>query len=309
MSDDLDVVTGAFGYSGAAIARELMAEGRRVRTLTAHPERAPAGSAVEARPLDFDNPLELVESLRGARTLYNTYWIRFGRGRVDHALAVHNSRTLFDAARIAGVRHIVHLSITHPSLASPYSYFRGKAEVERALLATGLPHTVLRPAILFGGDGVLIHNIAWLLRRLPVFAIGGSGAYRVRGIHVDDLARLCVRHGAHRPEWDGSCVTLDAVGPDRPAFLELVQAVRSAVGSRAVIVRYLPGSGVTALSGLLGTALRDVLLTRDEYAAMADGLADTDGPATGDTSLLRWVSDNAQVLGRRYVNELQLHYR
>ncbi|MDT7577064.1 MAG: hypothetical protein QOH17_3397, partial [Pseudonocardiales bacterium] len=187
----LDVVTGAFSYSGAAIAAELRAAGRRVRTVTGHPDRAPDGTDIDVRPLNLDNPAELAESLRGAQTLYNTYWVRFAHGDVDHARAVAHSRTLFQAAAAAGVERIVHVSITNPSPGSPYPYFRGKAEVEQILLETGIPCAIVRPAILFGGDGVLINNIAWLLRRLPVFAIGGRGDYRIRAIHVEDLARLC----------------------------------------------------------------------------------------------------------------------
>ena len=194
----LDVVTGAFSYSGAAIARQLQAVGHQVRTITGHPDRRPGGSAIEVRPLDFSDPTGLVESMRGATTLYNTYWVRFPHGQVDFGAGVANSCSLFLAARQAGVERVVHVSITHPSVTSPYPYFRGKAEVERVLGQVGVSYAVLRPAILFGGDGVLLNNIAWLLRRLPVFAIGGAGDYRVRAIHVDDLARLAVKMGAER---------------------------------------------------------------------------------------------------------------
>ena len=298
----LDVVTGAFSYSGRSIARASMDRGRRVRTLTGHPDRAPLDSAIEARPLDFDDQLGLVESLRGATTLYNTYWVRFARSRIDHDLAVANSRTLFEAARRAGIRRIVHVSITNPSIASPLPYFRGKALVERALVEAEVPFTILRPAILFGGDGVLLNNIAWLLRHLPVFAVGGRGDYRIRGIHVDDLARLCVAEGAERQDR-----VIDAVGPERPTFLELVTAIRTAVGSRAMIVR-VPGATVPVMSRAVGWALHDVLLTRDEYRAMSDGLADTDGPATGTTLLSEWLDGHGRDLGLSYANELERHF-
>ena len=132
---------------------------------------------MEIRPLDFDDQLGLVASLEGVTTLYNTYWVRFAHARIDHELAVANSRTLFWAAKRAGVHRIVHVSITHPSVDAPWPYFRGKALVERALAEAEVPYAVLRPAILFGGDGVLLNNIAWLLRRLPVFAVGGRGDY------------------------------------------------------------------------------------------------------------------------------------
>ena len=298
----LDVVTGAFSYSGQAIAAHLGAAGRGVRTLTGHPQRAPADGAVEVFGLDFDDPVALVESLRGATTLYNTYWVRFPRGRRDHGRAVANSRILFHAARRAGVQRIVHVSITNPSLESPYSYFSGKALVERALVETGVSYAVVRPAILFGGEGVLINNIAWLLRRFPVFAVGGDGRYRVRPIHVSDLAALCAGLGPCRTD-----TVVDAVGPERPAFIDLVASIRSAIGSRARIIR-VPGPVIPALSRGLGLAMHDVLLTADEYRAMVDGLADTGGPATGETRLSEWLLANGEVLGRTYASELDRHF-
>ena len=302
-SGDFDVVTGAFSYSGAAIASELQAAGRRVRTLTGHPGRAPAGTAIEARPLDFTDPAELTESLRGARALFNTYWVRFPHGQVSHETAVAQSRVLFRAAAEAGVRRVVHVSITHPSADSPYPYFRGKAAVEVALRDFGLSHAVLRPSILFGGSGVLINNIAWLLRRLPVFAVGGTGAYRVRPIHIDDLARLAARAAD-----SAQTSVIDAVGPDRPTFLELVHHIRDAVGSRGLVIR-VPGALIPPTARVLGLALRDTLLTGEEYQAMAGGLADTEGPATGDTSLMQWITDHKGTLGRTYANELVRHFR
>jgi uncharacterized protein YbjT (DUF2867 family) len=298
----LDVVTGAFSYSGAAIAKALLESGRRVRSITGHPGRAPEGSPIEPRPLNFDDQLGLAASLEGVTTLYNTYWVRFAHQRVDHDLAAANSRTLFQAAKRAGVQRIVHVSITHPSIDSPSPYFRGKALVERALAEAEVPYAVVRPAILFGGDGVLLNNIAWLLRHLPVFAIGGRGDYRIRGIHIDDLAQLCVAKGAERHD----SVT-DAVGPERPTFVELVSSIRDVVGSRSRLI-HVPGRTVPLFSRVVGWALHDVLLTPDEYWAMAGGLADTDGPATGSVALSAWLAQHAENLGLRYANELERHF-
>jgi NADH dehydrogenase len=196
----------------------------------------------------------------------------------------------------------VHVSITHPSLDSPWPYFRGKAQVERALAEAGVPYAIVRPAILFGGDGVLLNNIAWLLRHLPVFAVGGRGDYRIRGIHIDDLAQLCLAKGR---EQDDSVT--DAVGPERPTFMELVTSIRDAVGSRSRLIR-VPGVTVPWFSRLAGLALRDVLLTPEEYWAMANGLADTDGPATGPTALSGWLLEHKDELGRHYANELKRHF-
>jgi uncharacterized protein YbjT (DUF2867 family) len=300
----LDVVTGAFSYSGVAIARELQQRGHRVRTLTGHPDRAPSGTEIEVRPLDFTNSAELRQSLSGAHTLYNTYWVRFAHGQVDHRVAVAHSRVLFAAAAEAGVQRIVHVSITNPSLSSPDSYFRGKAEVEQVLAGCGVPgYAVARPAVLFGGDGVLVNNIAWLLRRLPVFAIGGRGDYRLRPIHVDDLARLCADLGAR-----SDTVVVDAVGPQSLTFRHMVAEIRDAVGSRALVLP-VPGSLIPVLAGGLNIALRDTLLTADEYRSMAAGLADSAAPATGETVFTDWVHEHGDQLGRRYANELDRHFR
>jgi len=298
----LDVVTGAFSYSGRAIAKALIDSGRTVRTVTGHPERSVGNPGIEVRPLDFDDQLGLVESLRGATTLYNTYWVRFAHRQIDHELAVANSRTLFLAAKRAGVQRIVHVSITNPSVESPFPYFRGKALVERALAESEVSYAVLRPAILFGGDGVLINNIAWLLRHLPVFGVGGDGDYRIRAIHVDDLAQLCLQ--ANEETHDS---VTDAVGPEHLTFNELVSSIRDAVGARSRVI-HVPGAMVPVFSSVLGLALHDVLLTRDEYQAMASGLADTNGPSTGSTRLSTWISECGDDLGVHYANELSRHF-
>ena len=298
----LDVVTGAFSYSGRAMAAALLEGGRQVRTITGHPGRAPDDTPLQVRPMDFDDHMGLVSSLEGATTLYNTYWVRFAHGRIDHDLAVANSRALFQAAKQAGVQRIVHVSILHPSASSPWPYFRGKAMVERELAETEIPYAILRPAILFGGDGVLINNIAWLLRHLPVFGVGGKGDYRIRAMHIDDLAQLALAKGVER---DNSVV--DAVGPERPTFLELVTTIRSAVGSHSPILR-VPGFAIPALSRALGLILHDVLLTKEEYQTMHDGMADSDQPSTGSTLLSEWIQEHSDSLGRTYANELQRHF-
>lgn len=305
-----DVVTGAFGYSGAAIARELRAAGRQVRTLTGHPRGQADQGGMDTRPLDFGDPEALARNLSGAHTLYCTYWVRFSHGTATRQSAVANSKVLFDAAARAGVERIVYVSILHADPASPYPYFSGKAEVERHLAATGVPYAIARPAILFGSSAelgvaasVLLNNIAWLLRHLPVFGIGDGGGYRLRPIHVDDLARLCVELGGRTDN-----VTIDAVGPDSPTFREMVTAIRTATGSRSLLVP-TPGWLIPPVSAVLGAALRDVLLTAEEYQAMAAGLATSAAPPSGQASLMDWIASNGTELGQRYANELNRHYR
>jgi NADH dehydrogenase len=231
-----DVVTGAFGYSGRYITRRLLDEGRTVRTLTNSIGRpSPFGSSVDARPFSFDDLPRLAESLHGADVLYNTYWVRFDHATFSHERAIQNSLRLFEAAGQAGVRRIVHISITNPSESSPLPYFRGKARLERGLVESGLSYAILRPAVLFGREDILINNIAWVLRRLPIFGLFGDGSYRLQPIYVDDLAELAVKLG-----WEANNSIIDATGPETFTYRELVRTIGGIIGKNKPVIPLPP---------------------------------------------------------------------
>ncbi len=298
------VVTGAFGYTGRYIARRLIDDGREVRTLTRAPESAnPFGDRVKRRPLDFDDAGQLAESMRGASVLYNTYWIRFAQGGVSHSAAVLNLRKLFDAAAVAGVGRLVHISITNATAESPLPYFRGKGQVENYIRSSGLAYSIIRPTVIFGREDILVNNIAWFLRRFPLFPIAGRGDYPVQPVFVDDVARLAVESAAA----EGS-VALDAVGPDIFTFKEMVQLICRTAGVRARLV-HLPPSLVYAAGRLMSAALRDIVLTRDEIDGLMAGLLVSSHPPTAATRLADWLHDHRGALGRSYASELARHYR
>lgn len=299
-----DIVTGAFGYTGKHIAERLLSMGRMVGTLTGHPERPnPFADRVSVAPYDFEDRDGLTEHLTGATTLYNTYWVRFPYGEVSFERAARNTETLVAAARNAGVRRIVHVSITNPSEDSPYPYFRGKARVERTIQESGLGYAIIRPTVIFGAGDILINNIAYLLRRLPVFGIPGSGSYRVQPVYVEDVADLCVQAG-QRDEDE----IIDAAGPETFTFEEMVRLIAAKVGGRARIV-HVPPALALAAAKLVGHLVGDVMLTRDELAGLMANLVVTDGPSTGHQRLSDWLSENSGGVGRSYASELARHYR
>ena len=300
MSDaELHVVTGAFGYSGKYIAERLLEAGCRVRTLTNSAHRPnPFGGRVEARPFDFDDRARLVESLQGATVLYNTYWVRFNSAGFTHAAAVENTRTLFRAAREAGVERVVHVSITNPSEDSELEYFRSKAHLERALIESGLSYAVLRPAVIFGSEDILVNNIAWSLRKLPVFDVFGNGQYRLRPIYVEDLAALAVEQGRSRKNG-----IIDAVGPETFTYRELVKTIGRIIKKRRLVVGVPPWAGY-AVATVLGRVLGDVIITRDEIKGLMAERLYVDSPPAGQTKLSQWAAEHADQLGRRYASEL-----
>jgi uncharacterized protein YbjT (DUF2867 family) len=306
MTDDrsVDLVTGAFSYSGAYIAELLLGSGRRVRTLTFHPDRAhPLQARVQALRYRFDDPVALTRSLDGVSTLYNTFWVRFDHGRTTLANAIEKSRMLFFAAQSAGVARIVHVSIANPSIESPLPYFRGKALVEYALAQSGLRYSIVRPTWIFGGErDVLTNNIAWILRRMPVFALPGNGSYAVQPVHVDDLARICV--DAARSSGD---LVVDAAGPERMPFRDLVALVRSAVNARSPIVQVPPSLMAVAARGL-GLLVRDVVLTPDEIRGLMAGLLVSHDAPLGRIAFSDWLDEHKTSIGRSYANELNRHF-
>ena len=301
---NLSVVTGAFGYTGKHIARRLLAAGHSVRTLTRNPASSnPFGDRVERYPLNFDDAGQLAESLRDADTLYNTYWIRFAHGAVTHETAVRNSRALLNAAAKANVRRIVHISITSPSEDSPLPYFRGKALVERAVRESGLTYGIVRPTLLFGTEDVLVNNIAWFLRRFPVFPIAGSGKYPIQPVSVEDVAKLAVEAGAESDD-----VTLDAVGPETFTFEEMVRLLARRVGSKARLVHVPPPVALLA-AGMAGWLVRDVVLSKDEINGLRAGHLVSADPPAASTRFTEWLEAEGASLGQRYASELARHYR
>ena len=296
---DVTVVTGAFGYSGKYITRRLLAAGCRVRTLTNSPQRQHAfGDAVEVYPYNFDQPDALARSLRGADVLINTYWVRFDHADFTHSQAVANTLRLFEAARRAGVRRIVHVSITNPSEDSPLEYFRGKAVLERALRESGISYAVLRPTVLFGEQDILINNIAWLLRHMPAFGVFGSGQYRLQPIFVDDLASLAVGQGSSRDS-----VVINAIGPETFTFRSLVENIGQAIGRVRPIVSIPPSIGY-GVGWVLGQLLGDVVITKPEIEGLMADLLFVNAPPAGTTLLSTWARDHSSTLGIHYSSEM-----
>jgi uncharacterized protein YbjT (DUF2867 family) len=303
MTSEIDIVTGSFSYTGQYITRRLLSAGRQVRTLTGHRQPShPLANQVIAFPYNFERPDRLADSLRGADTLYNTYWVRFPHGHVNYEVAVRNLLLLIQAAIQAGIRKIVHVSIINPSEDSPHAYFRGKARVERAIRESGLAYIILRPTVVFGPEDILINNMAWMVRTFPIFVIPGSGDYLLQPIYVEDLAGLAVEAGATTDS-----KVLDAVGPEIFTYRELVQLIAREVGREVPLVG-VPASVAYGLGKALGYYLHDVVLTYEEVIALMSSILYSVQRPTGTTSLREWLAGHKYQLGKEYRSELKRHF-
>ena len=279
---EFSVVTGAFSYTGNHIAQRLLSIGEKVRTLTGRPEREnPFGQQVKAFPFNFDKPGELTDSLRGTKTLYNTYWVRYPHGQVSFDKAVENSKKLIAAAEAAGIHRIVHISITNPSEDSPFPYFRGKAFVEKAIIQSQLSYAIIRPTVIFGPEGILINTIACLLRKFPVFAVPGLGDYRIQPVFV---------------------------GPETFTFDQLVRMIAKQINSRAKIVHVGPRLALF-LAQMIGYLVKDVVITKEEIDGLMSNLLISETEATTPTLFSEWLVQNADNIGVKYISGLERRYR
>ncbi len=299
IDNHIHAVTGAYGYSGKYIAQKLLAGGREVITLTNSLHREnPFGDRIRAYPFNFDEPDLLKASLQGVKVLYNTYWVRFNHRLFTYADAIENTKILFNAARQAGVERIVHISITNPSEESDLEYFRGKAILEKYLRETGVSHCTLRPAVLFGKEDILINNIAWALRRFPVFGTFGDGRYKIQPIYVDDLAELAVEQGK-----TGDKVLIDAIGPETFTYRELIEEIGRIIGIKRPVISIPPWLGYR-IGWITGKIINDVMITKDEVLGLMANLLYVDSPPAGTTKLTDWAKEHADTLGFKYTTEL-----
>jgi NADH dehydrogenase len=296
----LHAITGAFGFSGKYLATRLLAKGEDVITLTNSPDRKnPFGSKVKAFPFNFEQPELMAESLKGVDVLYNTYWVRFNHSMFSHANAVQNTLALFKAAQIAGVKKVVHISITNPDPSSPLEYFSGKGDLEEALKSSGLAYSILRPAVLFGDEDILINNIAWTLRKFPFFGVFGDGNYHICPIYVDDLAALMIAEGERKEN-----ATVNAIGPEDFTYRELVEMVGKAIGIKRKIISIPPALGY-AISRVVGLFTGDIFVTYEEIKGLMADLLHVEGATpTAPTKLSEWANLHADSLGQKYASEL-----
>lgn len=296
-------VTGAYSYSGKYITARLLKRGEEVITLTNHPNRPdPFNGQVKAFPLNFENQSELTGSLRGVDVLVNTYWVRFDKGANTQPQAVKNTKILIDAAVKANVKRIVHISITNPSADSHLPYFWGKAANEKFVTESGMSYAILRPTVLFGKEDILINNIAWLLRRLPVFGLPGDGSYKLSPVYVDDLAELAVDavYAKESYAWD-------AVGPDEFTFREMVELIGRSAGVKRLLIPFPPRLALWAAQ-FLSLFVNDVMLTPEEVDGLMANLLVSKEPPRCKTSLRRWLETHRTTVGTQYASELARHF-
>ncbi len=275
------VITGAFSFTGAAVARELSLRGWTIHTLT-NRIRPPGAEHITTAPLRFD-PTHIKHELAGADAFVNTYWVRLP----------------VDAASQAGVGRFVHVSVSNAKDNSNLGYYRGKAEVEAAVQCSNLSHAIVCPTLIVGPTDVLTNNIAWFLRRFPIFPMPAGGQYRLQPLTLADAGRIV----ADQVE-SSEIARVDAAGPQVMTFGDYVRTVAKACGVTRPLVG-VPGPLALAALGFVQWILKDIVLTREELLGLEQEALLSRDAARGKESVGDWLMSNGQTLGRRYANDLE----
>jgi len=299
----MDVVTGAFGYIGKYIARTLLSSGNKVKTITTHTQKEnPFENQVKAYPYHFDAPDLLIQNLKGCDTLFNTYWVRFTYGKCSFEKALENTKILFECAKKAEIKKIVHISVTNVSETDELPYYRGKALQEKALKESGVPYSIIRPTLVYGKEDILVNNMAWMLRVFPVFPIFGSGEYIVQPVFVEDLASIAVNIAK-----DSNSSIIDAIGAESFTFKDLIKLMATKMGINVRFIHVNPALGILA-GKIIGLFVKDVVLTKDELQGLMLNKLCSNQIPNGKTLFSKWLNENRESIGNKYTSELNRHF-
>ena len=194
----------------------------------------------------------------------------------------------------------MHFSVAKPDQAPGWTYFQGKVETERLLRDSGQSYAIVRPTVFFGGGrNVLINNIAWILRKFPVFGVFCFGIYPIQPVHIRDVARVAIELGTSNEN-----ITRDIAGPEKYSYREFVSLIAKSMGVRRLIIPIPPLMGWLA-GQMMGIFLQDRVITRAEIRGLMNGLVASDEKPIGEITFSEWIAENGSELGRGYQNDLQ----
>ena len=228
-------ITGANGFVGRNVIAALLGdlgggiEPGDIRAIVRDPERAAAElprAGLDVRRADVTDPESLRAAFDGIEAVVHTVAVPTERAATFERVNAEGTRAVAREAAHAGVGRIVHISAIGAAPDSPYPFLRSKGAGEAAIDASGIPHVVLRPSILFGPGDDFFPRLRFSLR-FPIVPLPGGGVARFQPLHVEDLAHAV--RAALRGPMTG---TFEVGGPDPVSYREMLQEAMRAYGTR-----------------------------------------------------------------------------
>lgn len=267
-------VIGGDGFLGRHVARALEEAGHRVVVLGRRRGIDAGGDAAA-----------LAAALAGCDAIVNLVGVKreVARSTFERAHVGVPTR-IIEAARIAGVTRIVHVSVAGCRDTAAGPYLESKWRGEGVIRGSGLAWTILRPGVVFGTGDDLLRNVASMLRHAPFFPAPGGGSALLQPIAVEDVAEA-VAVAVADPASVGTTRTL--VGPERLTLRALAERCAAALGVRVRVVPAPLGVLRAVAAGLERTA--DPPVTRAQLGLLAEGVI-------GDVGELRALGIEGRAL-------------
>ena len=228
----LVLVTGATGFLGRRVVRELQERRHNVRCLV----HTPGGERLFSAPtpdIYYGNVTDteaLAEAAIGVDIVIHLVAIIRQRRRITFETINHQgTANVLAAAKRSGVKHFIHVSAAGVTNDVQFRYLYSKWQGEQEVINSGLPYTILRPTLMFGPGDEFLNTLAGLARISPLLPVAGPGRNRYQPIAVEDVAR-CLALSVDRQDLKGK--TLDIGGPDQLSYNEIVSIVIRTLGKR-----------------------------------------------------------------------------
>ena len=231
----LVAVTGVTGYVGGRLVGELLGAGYRVRALARNPGRLkdrPWADEVEAVQADVSDLTQTRAALAGVDVAY--YLVHsLGTGRHYEARDRRTALVFAQAAREAGVGRIVYLGGLFPAGQDLSPHLESRKEVGEILLASGVPTTVLRAAVIIGSGSASFEMMRYLTERLPAMTTPRWVDNRIQPIAIRDVLRYLVGSATMPREVNRA---FDIGGPEVLTYRAMMHRYAAVSGLRRRII-------------------------------------------------------------------------
>ena len=213
----LITLVGGTGFIGRATTAELLRRGHKVRLVARHAPAQPV-AGVQYVEADTSQPHTLPPALAGSDVVVHLVAMLAERGTSFDTVIHQGAQQVAQAAKAAGVAHMVYVSALGASPTSTSAYARAKGLAEAAVRQVFPQATILRPSLVMGAGGGFVRQIEKLTRHTPFMVLPGGGHTRFQPVELPILARQ-IADACENENQRGH--TYDAAGPTIFTFRQL----------------------------------------------------------------------------------------